>query len=179
MFYKDLIEDIKDLFLRYNGVRYCVYQDKMLMNAQGNNAPVQVFIDDATHSRLNRTESEFIIELNIVCLQQPTPERDILDVQDWCYALACNVIGAIDRQYSSVMQVWDYSIITISHVSDDDSSGVRITLELRVANPVDLCYEFNDEPYSGDTEFELSISGDTISGLDIKPVVLPRRKVGC
>lgn len=177
MFYKDLIESVKDLFLRYNGVRYFAYEDGLLFNAQNNNKPIQVFIDDSTHSRLNRTEGEFIVEMNITVLKQPSKDFTILDVQDQCYILACNVIAGIDRIYQGTMEVWDYSIMTVSHMTDDNSAGVRITLDLRVANPADLCYEFEEYPYSGDTEPTLDVSGTTVGRIDINPITLPKKKV--
>lgn len=180
---KELIEILRDIFLRYKRVRTFKYQDDLLNNAQAGDKSYQIFVDDQSYHRLNITTGIFIAEFNIAILRTPSAEESILDIQSYAYDMACNVLEKLDYSddYVGVMRVHDYSIVTVSHVTDNDSAGVRLTVELEVPNPANLCDDshWNDEPYSGDTEFELSISGDTISGLDIKPVVLPRRKVGC
>ena len=179
MFYKNIIDNVGELFLRYRGVRTFRYEGRSLFNAQNNNLPIQVFCDNVSYSRLNRTEGEFIVELNITILQQPSKEEGILEVQDKCYTLACNVIAGLDRFYSNVMQVWDYSIVTLANYTDDDASGVRVTLDLRVANPADLCYEFDEFPYSGDTEPTLDVSGTTVWRIDVNPITLPKTPKKC
>lgn len=179
MFYKDIIDNVRDLFLRYAGVRTFRYEGRSLFNAQNNNLPIQVFCDNVSYSRLNRTEGEFIVELNITILQQPSKEEGILEVQDKCYTLACNVIAGLDRFYSNAMQVWDYSIVTLANYTDDDASGVRVTLDLRVANPADLCYEFEPEPYHPDEEDPIDVPDSSIGWIDVNPITLPKTPKKC
>jgi len=51
---------------------------------------------------------------------------------------------------------------------------------LQMPSPVDLCSledNFNDEPYSGDTDTEITINEDEVGDIDINPIHLPRTRV--
>jgi hypothetical protein len=87
----------------------------------------------------------------------------------------------IDTQdaFQGILRVYDYSILTLSHYSDDDSAGVKLSLVLQMPSPVDLCTldeNFNDEPYSGDTDTEITINKDEIGEIDINPIKLPTNR---
>ena len=183
MFYKDLTNTIINLFSRYEGVNCVRYQDDMLNNAQNNHKPVQVYIDDSTHSRLNRTESEFIVQYNIVALKLPRTDKKetILDIQDYCYQMFADFIARLDTadEYRGILQVWDYSIMTVSHLTDDDASGARLTLELRVANPADRCKEWSDEQYEEPEEQPITIDEKAIGDIKVNPVKLPKNPIKC
>jgi hypothetical protein len=49
-------------------------------------------------------------------------------------------------------------------------------------NPVDLCTlddNFNDEPYSGETDTEITIDKDEVGDIELNPISLPLSKYGC
>ena len=183
MFYKDLIGELMSLFRRYEGVSTVRYQAEALNNAQNNFRPVQIYIEDSSYSRLNRTESEFIVEVNCLALKLPSRDKKetILDVQDFCYQLFCDFVARLDTadEYRNILQVWDYSIVTVSHMTDDDASGARLTLELRVANPADLCKQWPDEAPEEQPEKPITIEETTIGDIKVNPVRLPKNPIRC
>ena len=82
--------------------------------------------------------------------------------------------------YQIILSVYDYDILTLSHYTDDSCAGVKLSLVLQMPSPVDLCSledNFNDEPYSGDTDTEITINEDEVGDIDINPIHLPRTRV--
>ena len=179
----DIINIIKDVSLRHKGVRTFKYQADKLNNAQNNYGTYQVYVDDVSLHQLNITTNIFKAEFEVYVLSQPdgSSGNTILDVQNNAYTIACDIMAYIDTQdaFQGILRVYDYSILTLSHYSDDDSAGVKLSLVLQMPSPVDLCTlddNFNDEPYSGDTDTEITINKDEIGEIDINPIKLPTNR---
>lgn len=181
---KDIIEILRDTALRHKGVHTFKYQGDDRFNQQNNYGTYQVYVDDISLHQLNITTGIFKVEFQIYVLSQPdgTSGNTILDVQNDAYTIACNIMGKIDTDEANrgVLSVYDYSILTISHYTDDNSAGVKLSLVLEMPNPLNWCTldeNFNDEPYSGDTDTEITISGVTeVNDIDIKPIKLPKNR---
>lgn len=172
--YKELINHIRDLFLRYKLVHTVRYQSKLLNNAQNNYQGFQVYIEDQTYSRFNITTNIFVVTVNIWILHMPGQDREsILNIQDNAYSIANSVLNRIDYSGASV---YDYDITTVSHITDDDSAGVRLTLQLQV--PLDgLCdeYEYREQPISQDEEDkEINVQQRVDKDIKINPIKLER-----
>ena len=181
---KDIIEILKNISLRHKGVRTFKYQDDIYNNAQNNYETYQVYVADTSLHQLNITTNIFKAEFQIYVLGQAdgTSGNTILDVQNNAYTIAVDIMAKIDTDeaFRGILSVYDYSILVISHYTDDNSAGVKLSLVLEIPNPVNLCTlddNFNDEPYSGDTDTEITISGDTVGDIDITPISLPRNRV--
>lgn len=149
--YKRLIEYISELFLMHIPVRTLKYQSRLLNNSQSNDETYQVYIEDVSHHRLNITTGIFVTELSIWILSQPIEGKvSILDIQDTAMSIANSVINRFE--YSGAV-IHDYDVMTVSHVTDDDSAGVRLTLMLDVAMD-GLCDDdqWREEPYEKDDD---------------------------
>ena len=115
-----------------------------------------------SYHRLNITTGVFVTEFNIWILSQPQAEgQSILDVQDVAMSIANSVINRFE--YVGAV-VHDYDMMTVSHVTDDDSAGVRLTLSLEVAMD-GLCDDdqWREEPYEqddNDWDIDVSIPSD-------------------
>lgn len=166
---KSVIEVLKDCFLRLKPVNSFVYISDDLVRCQGNQRNYEVAVDDMTLSQLNITDNTFVMKLEISVLSHVDEEQTILDVQDTAYTAACTVVEALDTypDYKGVLRVHDYSIATVSHMTDDDAAGVRLSLTLKVPNPADLCGDvWGDKPDEpADHEIELN------------PITLPKKKL--
>ena len=181
---KDIIEILENISLRHRGVKTFRYQSKILNNAQNNFGTYQVYVDDVSLHQLNITSNIFKVEFEVYILGQAdgTSGNTILDVQNNAYTIAVDIMAKIDtdEQNKGVLSVYDYSILTLSHFTDDDSAGVKLSLVLQMPSPLNWCdldSNFNDEPYSGDTDTEITISGDNVGDIDIEPIHLPRNRV--
>ena len=148
---KDLVKLLSETFRRYKTVKTFSYKDVTLFNQQGSDEMFQVLVEDSPFFELNISNQIFKASYEIYILSTPSKdEKSILSVQDTAFDIAVNVIEFIDNNFKGVMSVYDYSILLLSHFTDNDSAGVKLSIVLQVPNPVDLCrYEenFNNEPY--------------------------------
>ena len=180
---KDVIEILKDISLRHKGVRTFKYQDKVYNNAQNNHETYQVYVDTASLHQLNITTGIFKAEFQMYILSQPdgTSGNTILDVQNNAYTIAVNILAKIDTDeaYTGVLSVYDYSILTLDHFTDDDSAGVKLSLVLEMPSPLNWCTldeNFNDEPYTPEPDHEIDIDDNEVGDIDITPIKLPKNR---
>lgn len=177
---KDIVNIIRDVSLRHKGVRTFRYQSDLLNNAQNNYGTFQVYLDDISHHQLNITTNIFKVEFELYVLAQPTKEYgSILDIQDEAYTIAVNILGYLDNmsEYQGILSVYDYSILTLAHYTDDDSAGVRMSIVLQVPSPLNLCTleeNFNEEPYEEDTDNDITVNEKEVGDLTVSRIKLPK-----
>ena len=82
-----------------------------------------------------------------------------------------------------LISVYDYDFLAISHFTDDNSAGYRLSLELIIPNPVNLCEylnNFSEDNIPVEAEKPLDIINskpDTKSNeLVLNPIRLPKNK---
>lgn len=178
---KDVIDIIKDVSLKHKGVRTFRYQSDVYNNAQNNHKTYQVYVDTASMHQLNITTNIFKAEFEIYVLGFPTEEsgNTVLDVQNNAYTIAADIIAYIDTkdEFKGILSVYDYSLLTIAHYTDDDACGVKLSLVLRMPSPVNLCElddNFNDEPYVDNDDFDIDLNDEEVGDIDLTPIKLPR-----
>lgn len=174
---ESIIEILKEIALRHKLVRTFRYQDKMLNNAQNNYKGYQFYVSDYNFHQLNITTNIFTSEFQIYIINQPNKEEDaILKVQDDAFEIAVDVMAYIDNNFT-YMSVYDYSIICLSHYSDDDSAGVKLSLVIQVPSPLNMCeYEdnFNDEPYEEPEDKEIDVDVKDVGEITINKIKIPK-----
>ena len=178
---KDVVNIIKDVALRHKGVCTFRYQGDDLNNAQNNHKMYQVYLDDISHHQLNITTNIFKAEFQLYILGFVDDENPVLDVQNNAYTIACDILAYIDSydEYKGVLSVYDYSILTLSHYSDDSASGVKLSIVLEMPNPVNLCEldeNFNDEPYPEEPDHQIDINNNEVGEITINPIKLPKNR---
>lgn len=176
---KDVINILKDISLKHKGVRTFKYQSDIFNNAQNNHKYYQVYVDDVSHHQLNITTNVFKAEFQIYILGFVDDDNDVLTVQNNAYTIAADIMAYIDTkdEFKGVLSVYDYSILTLSHYTDDSSAGVKLSLVLEMPSPVNLCTlddNFNDEPYEDEPDKEIDLNNGSIGDIDLKPIELPR-----
>ena len=179
---KDVVNIIKDISLRHKGVRTFRYQSEILNNAQNNHAMYQVYVDDVSLHELNITTNIFKAKFEIYILGFVDDDTTVLEVQNNAYTVACDIMAYIDikDEFKGVLSVYDYSILTLSHYTDDNAAGVKLSLVLEMPNPVNLCElddNFNDEPYEDEPDNEIDINNEEIGEIEINPITLPTNRI--
>ena len=171
---QELVDIFRNISLRHKGVRTFRYNGEDLINAQNSHAYYQVTLDDVQLHELNITTNIFTVNLDIYILGFG---HDTARVQDNAYTIAVDMIAWLDNHYIGSVSVHDYSILTLSRFTDDEAAGVKISLELAMPSPLDLCtYEdnFNDEPYEPEPDHEIDVPEEEVGDLDINVIKLPR-----
>ena len=180
---KDVIEVIRNASLRHKGVYTFRYQGNDYNNSQNNHRTYQVYVDDVSLHQLNITNNIFKVQFEIYVLGFVDDEHTVLDVQNNAYTIAVDIMALIDTQdeYRGILSVYDYSILTLSHYSDDSSAGVKLSLVLEMPSPLNWCKledNFDDEPHEEEQDTPIDIEEKTVTEeLDIKPIKLPRNRV--
>lgn len=179
---KDVINILKDISLKHKGVKTFKYQSDIYNNAQNNHKYFQVYVDDVSLHELNITTNIFKARFEVYILGFVDSDTTVLDVQNNAYTIACDIMAYIDTKsdFKGVLRVYDYSILTVSHYTDDNAAGVKLSLVLEMPNPVDLCTledNFNVEPYEDEPDKEIDLNISEIGDITLTPISLPRS--GC
>ncbi len=170
----ELISVIRDTCLRHKLIKTFKYQAAIYNNAQNSNKYLQAYVDDVHMSQLliSTSPNIFTITFDLYILGFVDTEDTILNVQDKCYDTALQIIMKLGdlEEYQSIIEVHDYSLLTLSHYTDDNSAGVKATIELRV--PIGMCDlddYFNDEPYEDEDDEDIEIN--------LNPIELPKNPI--
>lgn len=175
---KSVINILEEIALRHKGVSTFKYQSDALNNAQQNDHTFQVYVDDVTNGNILTTQNNiFTLDIEMYILATPIGEETVLDVQDKAYAIALDMVAFIDthRKWIDKVSVHDYSILTLSHYTDNDSAGVKLSLVLRVPNPVcfaHLEHNFHMHKPIQVPEKPLDVENEEIGDIDIKTIDL-------
>ena len=180
---KDIIEALRHVSLTHKGVYTFRYQGDDLNNAQNNYKGYQVYVDDISLHQLNITTNIFKVEFQIYVLGHPTGEsgNTILDVQNNAYTIAVDILGKIDSDdaYRGILSVYDYSILTLSHYTDDNAAGVKLSLVLQMPSPLNYCElddNFDDEEHEEEQDHEIDVPDNEVGDIDITPIHLPKNR---
>lgn len=180
---KDLVNIFSETFRRYKRVRTFKYQDITLFNQQNNNEQIEVILEDSGYFQYLITKNIFKGSLEIYILDHPSKSQEsILEKQDYCFDLAMNVLEYLETHFNGVMNIYDYSILLLSHFTDDDSAGVKLSVDLDV-NGVNFCEveeNFNNEPYEKPEEDKpIDLPEKTDKKISLKKTKLPSTPSKC
>lgn len=174
----EIIDKIKEISLRHKGVRTFRYQDKLLFNQQNNYETYQVYVDTAQFHEINIETNIVRAQYQIYILSQPQQNgKSILDIQDEAYTIAVDIMAKLELEYSGLLAVHDWSILTLDNFTDDNSAGVRLSLVLRLPSPLNYCTldeNFNDEPYEPEQEPDITVPTREEGDITIKTIKLPK-----
>ena len=182
MYYKQIVEALIEPLKRFKGVNYVRYTGDDLINQQNNNKTLQCWIDNISMSQYNLTTNINKIEFQVYILGFVGQDTTSLDVQDVCYNVGVNYLTYIDNmpQFRNLVSLYDWSILTLDRFSNDNNSGVKLSVVLNVVSPINLCdYQnwFNDSPYEEDKDNPIDIDGDDELGdIDINPITLSSKR---
>ena len=97
------------------------------------------------------------------------------------YTIACDIMAKIDSDeaYRGILSVYDYSILTLSHYTDDNAAGVKLSLVLQMPSPLNWCEldeNFDDEEHEEEKDHEIDIDETEVGDIDITPIKLPKNR---
>ena len=177
---KNLVNAIKEQAEHIKDVKFFKYEGADLINAQNNNKPIQVFVEDDVFIEYIVTKDLIKVQLNIDILDNIGENKDILDVHDRTTKIAIVLIKLIEENYKNILSVYDYNMLNVSHYSDDCLFGTRVSLYLTMPSPVNLCNinEFIDElnEYYKEEDKEITINKPEIDidNININPIKLKK-----
>lgn len=140
---KELIDEILTLAYKHVSVGSVRYDREININDFHGNKGFQVIVESDS-SLLEKQVVEGIITLTLsMDILGFVGKNKVIEVQDEALHIGLDIMQYIqDNMYH--MEIRDYSFLSLTEYSDDNSSGVRITLKLAVPSPINICmYEDN------------------------------------
>lgn len=178
----ELVNYLLDTAKKHKAVNYVGYKRDLNINDQHNNPYYQFIIETDSLLEKQIVEGIITLKINIDILGFITEDTNVLKVQDNALHIALDFMEFINNNTEYPLEVRDYSILSFDEYTDDNCSGVNITLQLVIPSPLNICeYEDNfiekEEPII--EELELSNGDDCTNekfqykqGLDLKPIKL-------
>ena len=185
--FKQLILYIINVALKHKAVKYSKYKNKIYTNAQNNNAYMQFNIDTDPYFQLLITSPNqpFTMILNINILGFPKDNYTVLDCQNDALQIGVEVIHYIaqDETFMGQLSVHDYSFLALDEFTDDRSAGQRLTLEMIIPNPINLCTFMDNfsEEYIPEENTDKDIDLKDVNppseknNLVLKPILIPHK----
>lgn len=182
-----IINYIGEIGLKHKAVKTFKYQKRSLINQQNNDAYLEFIIEDNSFLQQIITQNIFTMTTNIDILGFPKDDTQILDIQSLCLQVAVEVIAYIeqDTTFMGQLSIHDYDMLLVSHFTDDESAGVRLSLELVLPNPINLCtymdnfeedIEVVEAPSLDLTKADNAVPSESKKELNLKPIKLKSNK---
>lgn len=149
---KKIIDIIGNECEKIKNVNSFKYEGKDLINALNNNSTIQVIVENDVYTDYLLTRDLCKMTLNIDILDNVFQDTTTLEVQDHCMNIAIILLHLLDNKFNNIINVEDYSIMTVDRYTDDELSGVRITLSLIMPSLITICDI--DEYYDEDKKFD-------------------------
>lgn len=177
---KNLVNAIKEVAEHIKNVKFFKYEGADLINAQNNNEPIQVVVEDDIFTEYLVTKDLIKIQMNIDILDTIGDDEEKLDVHNRTTKIAIVLIKLLEEKYKNILSVYDYNLLNVSHYSDDDLFGTRVSLYLTMPSQINECNikdfidEMNEYEKNEDKEITINKPEIDINKIDINPIKLKR-----
>lgn len=180
---EQIVNYIGSVGLKHKAVKTFKYQKRSLINQQNNNGYVELIIEDNAYLQQVITQNIFTATFNVDILGFPKDDTEILGIQSLCMQIAVEIMAYIEKDgtFLGKLSIHDYDILLVSHFTDDSSAGVRLSLELIIPNPINLCsfmdnfdenVEIVEKPTLNLTQADKAVLADKKKELNLKPIKL-------
>lgn len=177
---KNLVECIKEIAEHIKNVKSFNYEGADLINAQNNNETIQIVVEDDIFTEYLVTKDLVKVQMNIDILDNIRDGEEKVDTHDRTTKIAIVLIKLIEENYKNILSVYDYNLLNVSHYTDDDLFGTRVSLYLTMPSPINFCNinEFIDElnEYQKEEDKDITINKPEINidNININPIKLKR-----
>lgn len=184
---KQLIQYFIKVALMHKAVMYSKYKNKVYTNAQNNDAYMQVNFDTDPYFQLliSVPNQPFTMTLNVDILGFPKNDYTVLDCQSDALTIGVEFIYYImqDDTFFGQLEIHDYSFLALDEYTDDRSAGQRMTLEIIIPNPINLCTYLDDfsEDFIPEEKTDKDIDlidvnpPSEANNLVLKPILIPHK----
>ena len=180
---EQIVNYIGSIGLKHKAVKTFKYQKRSLINQQNNNGYVELIIEDNAYLQQVITQNIFTATFNVDILGFPKDDTEILGIQSLCMQIAVEIMAYIEKDgtFLGKLSIHDYDILLVSHFTDDSSCGVRLSLELIIPNPINLCsfmdnfdenVEIVEKPTLDLTQADKAVATDKKKELNLRPIKL-------
>lgn len=183
MIYQDIVNYIMQCAIKHIAVKTVKYQSRSLINAQNSNASMEFVIEDNADLQYYKTSNTYGLNFNIDIIGHG---KNILEIQALAFQIGTEIVAYVGRDTTmmGILSTLDTDFLFLSHFTDDDSHGVRLSWEMAIPNPVDLCTfgdNFDEDNMQVEEKDDIDLRPSTPveqedNELKLTPVKLPRNK---
>lgn len=177
---KNLVEAIKEQAEFIKGVKSFNYEGSDLINAQNNNETIQIVVEDDIFVEYLVTKDLIKVQMNIDILDNIGENEDKIDVHDRTTKIGIVLIKLIEENYKNILSVYDFNLLNVSHYSDDDLFGTRMSIYLTMPSPINQCNisdfidKLNEYYKEEDKDITINKPEINIDNININPVKLKK-----
>lgn len=172
-----LVNAVMNTAEKIKGIKFFRYEGEDYINQQNNNATWQVWFEDDMYTDYLVTRDILKITFNIDILHNVYQGDSNLDVHNEAFKIGIVLLKMLDKTLENI-SVYDYSFLNLSHFSDDDLFGVRMTISLFAPSPINECNideyidEMNEYEKTEDKEITINAREINIDQLNLNPIKL-------
>lgn len=143
----ELIQFLLQTAYKHKSVNYVGYKRELDINDQHNTPSFQFLIESDSGFLENQiVEGIITLRLNMDIIGFVGKDASVLDIQDEATHIGFDFIEYIKNQSDFPLEVHDFSFLSLTEYTDDNSSGIRLTIQFVIPSPINLCeYENNFE----------------------------------
>ena len=177
---KELVLALKEQAEHIKNVKHFNYEGADLINAQNNNSTIQIWIEDDIFTEYLVTKDLVKVQMNIDILDNIGDDEEKVDVHDRTNKVGIVLIKLIEESYKGILSVYDYNLLNVSHYTDDDLFGTRMSIYLTMPSPINFCNindfidELNEYQKEEDKEITINKLEIDINKIDINPIKLKK-----
>ena len=177
---KNLVNAIKEEAEHIKNVKFFKYEGADLINSQNNNSTIQIWVEDDVFTEYVVTKDLIKVQLNIDILDNIRDGEEKIDCHDRTTKIAIVLIKLIEENYKNILSVYDYNLLNVSHYTDDDLFGTRMSIYLTMPSPENKCNinefinELNEYYKEEDKEITINKPEIDIDNININPVKLKK-----
>lgn len=176
---KRLVHIFRDISLLHKGIHSFKYQSEIYNNSKGDDLMFQVLMDDVSYSNFDLVKNTIDLELNFYVLATPDDKMSSIEAQDMAYKMAVNIVDKLESDHKRLVYLKQFSVITVSHYTDNDSSGVKCSIVFETPSP--LCLDsfaenWRDKPFKDVPDKVIKLKVEEDKKISLKPVGRKRKK---
>lgn len=160
---KELINYLLDTAYKHKSVGFVSYKREININDSHNEKSFQFFIEsDSGFIEKQIVEGIITLRLDFDIIGFVGSDTSTLDIQDEALHIGFDFLEYIKNQSEYPIEIHDFSFLALTEYTDNDASGVRLSVKFTIPNIVNLCEykdNFIDKPIEPTEELKLS-NGD-------------------
>lgn len=178
----ELVNAVKDVAEKIDGVKSFRYDGIDKINAQNESGTIQIFFEDDILINYLVTKDLIKVSFNVDILDKmyQDDEQTLDEIHNYTFKAGVVILKYLEKKYQNIISVYDYSFMTISDYTDDNLYGVRMSVDLIMPSPINMCNidDFIDEDNKykeyKDMDIDINIPSIDINTLNINPISLKK-----
>lgn len=173
---KNVIDAIRDVCEKVEGIQFFSYNGADKINAQNNNETIQVWVEDDIFIQYLVDKDIIKATVNLDILDKRYQGDKSLDIHDNTITLAVVIMKLLHDLYQGEVYVYDYSMMTLSDYTDDELYGTRLTMYLILPSLIDVCNidewidDIKEWKKKDEQELDVKVPKIDLNNINIKPI---------